>query len=54
MVLKLAAGADWQEAARYGVAAGTAAIMVEGSELCRREDTERLYGWLNGTPAPLP
>jgi 6-phosphofructokinase 2 len=52
MVLKLAAGADWQEAARYGVAAGTAAIMVEGSELCRRDDTERLYGWLAGIPAP--
>jgi 6-phosphofructokinase 2 len=53
MVLKLAAGADWRDAARYGAAAGTAAIMVEGSELCRREDAERLYGWLNGTPTPL-
>lgn len=52
MVSKRAAGADWREAARYGVAAGTAAIMVEGSELCRREDTERLYSWLNGASAP--
>jgi hypothetical protein len=26
--------------------------MVEGSELCRRDDTERLYGWLAGIPAP--
>jgi 6-phosphofructokinase 2 len=46
VTLKLAAGADWREAARYGVAAGTAAIMTEGSELCRRSDTEQLYAWL--------
>ncbi|MDX5370965.1 MAG: hexose kinase [Pseudomonadaceae bacterium] len=48
VTLKLAAGADWLEAARYGVAAGSAAIMAEGSELCRLEDTERLYAWLRG------
>lgn len=46
VTLKLAAGADWRDAARYGVAAGTAAIMTEGSELCRRSDTEQLYAWL--------
>lgn len=46
MVLKRASGASWSEAARYGVAAGTAAIMAEGSELSRLEDTERLYSWL--------
>ncbi|MEX6504168.1 6-phosphofructokinase II [Pseudomonas zhanjiangensis] len=46
VTLKLAAGADWLEAARYGVAAGSAAIMAEGSGLCRREDTEQLYAWL--------
>ncbi len=48
LTLKLATGAGWLEAARYGVAAGTAAIMAEGGELCRREDTERLFGWLSG------
>lgn len=52
MVLKRASGACWQEAARYGVAAGTAAIMAEGSTLSRREDTERLYSWLTGNPSP--
>lgn len=52
MVLKHASGAGWSEAARYGVAAGTAAIMTEGSELCRREDTERLFGWLAGDAKP--
>lgn len=46
VTLKLAAGAGWREAARFGVAAGTAAIMTDGSELCRRGDTERLFAWL--------
>jgi 6-phosphofructokinase 2 len=27
----------------YGVAAGTAAVMTPGTELCRREDVERLF-----------
>jgi 6-phosphofructokinase 2 len=31
------------EALRYGVAAGAACVMTEGTELCRRSDTERLY-----------
>jgi 6-phosphofructokinase 2 len=35
----------WQllEAVRYGVAAGAAALLRPGTELCRREDTDRLY-----------
>jgi hydroxymethylpyrimidine pyrophosphatase-like HAD family hydrolase len=28
---------------RFGVAAGAAAVMNPGTELCRREDTERLF-----------
>ncbi len=32
------------EAARFGVAAGAAAVMNDGTELCHREDTERLCG----------
>jgi 6-phosphofructokinase 2 len=32
-----------EEAVRFGVAAGAAAVMNDGTELCRREDTERLY-----------
>lgn len=46
IILKRAAGASWQNAACYSVTAGTATIVVESSELCRREDTERLYGWM--------
>ena len=49
MVFKRASGASWSVAARYGVAAGTAAIMAEGRELSRLEDTERLYTWLAAT-----
>ena len=46
VTLKLAAGAGWREALRYGVAAGSAAIIRDGSELCRQDDTERLFAWL--------
>ncbi len=43
MVLKLVQGWAVLDAALYGVAAGAAAVMTHGSELCRRDDTERLY-----------
>lgn len=43
IVLGLARGLDVEDAVRFGVAAGAAAVMTPGSELCRREDTERLY-----------
>jgi len=42
MALSLARGADLRDAARFGVAAGTAAILREGTSLCCREDVERL------------
>jgi len=43
LVLALAQGRSLEEAATYGVAAGSAAVMTPGSELCRREDTERIF-----------
>lgn len=43
MVFSLACGKSLDKAARYGVAAGTAAVMTPGSELCRLEDVEKLY-----------
>ncbi len=43
IVLSLAQGRLLKEAVRFGIAAGTAAVMTPGTELCRREDTERLY-----------
>ena len=50
IVLSLARGKPLMEAVLFGVAAGTAAVMTPGTELCRREDTERLYeGMISGT-----
>ncbi|WP_242928244.1 1-phosphofructokinase family hexose kinase [Pontibacter vulgaris] len=46
MVLSLIKGFSLEEMVRYGVAAGTAATMTTGSELCRREDTDMIYQWL--------
>lgn len=46
---KLAVGRDLEEALRYGVAAAAAAVTTPGSELCRGEDVERLYGQLDDT-----
>jgi len=43
IVLSLAQGKSLRDAIRFGVAAGSAAVMTPGTELCRREDTERLY-----------
>ncbi len=46
MVLKLAEGKDLKEVIRYGVAAGTAATITPGSELCRPEDVANIYEWI--------
>lgn len=43
LVTRLAAGDGVAQAVRFGVAAGAAAVMTEGTRLCRREDVERLY-----------
>lgn len=43
LVLRLAQGADLLDAVRFGVASAAAAVMTPGTELCRREDAERLY-----------
>ncbi|PDV97864.1 1-phosphofructokinase family hexose kinase [Candidatus Chloroploca asiatica] len=46
IVAGLVRGLDLREAVRFGVAAGAAAVMTPGSELCRRDDTERLYRYV--------
>jgi 6-phosphofructokinase 2 len=43
MVLSLARGKPLRESVLFGLAAGAAAVMTPGTELCRREDAERLY-----------
>ena len=50
IVWGLAEGRSLVAAARYGVAAGSAAVMTPGTELCRREDTERLYEQMKAQP----
>ncbi len=43
IVWALAAGKTVLEAVRYGVAAGSAAVMTPGTELCRADDVWELY-----------
>jgi 6-phosphofructokinase 2 len=47
IVHRLADSGNPEEAVRYGVAAGTAAVMTPGTELCRRGDVERLFRQMN-------
>jgi 6-phosphofructokinase 2 len=44
MIWSLASGHAIEDAFRYGMAAGSAALLMPGTELCRREDAERLAG----------
>jgi 6-phosphofructokinase 2 len=43
MVLSLSKGLDMQQALHYAVASGTAATLNHGTELCNKQDTERVY-----------
>jgi 6-phosphofructokinase 2 len=43
IVFALEQGWSIVEATRFGVAAGSATLMTPGTELCRREDVERIY-----------
>lgn len=43
IALKLAQGENILDATRYGIAAGAAAVLTEGIELCTKSDTDRLY-----------
>jgi 6-phosphofructokinase 2 len=43
VVLALSRGWTGKQALALGVAAGAAAVMTPGTELCRRDDVERLY-----------
>ena len=43
MVLALSRGWSLPAAVRYGIAAGSATLMLPGTELCRAEDVEWLY-----------
>lgn len=43
IVMGLAEGRDLIDAVRWGIAAGTAAVMTPGTDLCRKADTQHLY-----------
>ena len=43
MVLALSNNWEMEAVLRYGVAAGTAATLNSGTELCKKEDTDRLF-----------
>lgn len=43
IVLRLARGDSLKNSFHYGLAAGSAAVMTPGTELCTKEDTDRLY-----------
>jgi 6-phosphofructokinase 2 len=43
IVYSLSKGIDLTEAVKFGVACGTAATMNAGTELCKKEDAEKLY-----------
>ena len=47
MVLTLFNKGTFSEAARYGVACGTAATMNFGTELCHKDDADSLFVWIN-------
>lgn len=49
ILVGLTRGLSLGEAARFGIAAGTAALLAAGTQLCRREDVERLYRAPAGT-----
>jgi 6-phosphofructokinase 2 len=51
MVLGCVKGFWPEKAIRYGVAAGTAATMTPGSELCRKSDTDEIFNWLSAERA---
>jgi 6-phosphofructokinase 2 len=49
MTLGLARGLQPHEAFRWGIACGTAALITEGTDLCRRMDVERLLSQVQAT-----
>ncbi len=50
VLVGLIRGLDLREATRFGIAAGAAALLAAGTQLCRPEDVERLYRSPTGTP----
>lgn len=54
LVWALASGLPWQDMLRCAVAAGSAAVMTPGTELCHAPDVWRLRGQIEVREIPLP
>jgi 6-phosphofructokinase 2 len=52
IVFALARGMPIVQAVRFGIACGTAAVMTPGTQLCQREDAERLFARITASPSP--
>jgi 6-phosphofructokinase 2 len=52
ITLGLVRGLPLLEAVRFGVAAGAAAVMSPGTDLCNRQDTERLFAQMQREVLP--
>lgn len=50
MIWSLACGHPIEHAFRYGIAAGSAALLMPGTEMCRRQDVELLVGEVKVQP----
>jgi 6-phosphofructokinase 2 len=46
-VLSMSRGNSLRDSVKWGVAAGTAATITPGTELCRLDDVEAIFDWLN-------
>lgn len=46
LILSLSRGDELKDAVKWGVAAGTAATITPGTELCRKKDVEIIFKWL--------
>ena len=49
IVLGLARDMSVRDAICFGIACGAAAVMMPGTQLCRREDAERLFAQMTRT-----
>lgn len=52
IAVALARGWDLDDAVQFGVAAGSAAVMAPGHQLCRRDETEMLFEQMRAHAAP--
>lgn len=47
ILIALSRGWKWKNVLQYGVAAGTAATLNPGTELCKKQDVEKIYAFLD-------